>query len=131
MTVRLQNSPHLSMVNVHTQWTIERAFLSCYNSGGVGVIFIWCLKNIEYFMDLFLLLESFKLETKFINIQQDTPTITGLIPVEQILKNFQYCSKVLEYGIHYRPTSKMLRNLTFSIFKRTIKSFLRVRQNAT
>ena len=37
---------------------------------------------------LFLLLKSFKLEAKFINIQQDTPTITGLIPVEQILKNF-------------------------------------------
>ena len=35
---------------------------------------------------LFLLLKSFKLETKIINIQRDTPTITGLIPVEQILK---------------------------------------------
>ena len=34
------------MVNVHTQWTIERTFLSCYNSGGVGVIFIWCLKRV-------------------------------------------------------------------------------------
>ena len=63
---------------------------------------------------LFLLLESFKLETKFINIQQDTPTITGLIPVEQILKNFRYCSKVLEYGIHYPSTSKMLRPLVYS-----------------
>ena len=37
---------------------------------------------------LFLSLKSFKLETNFINIQQDTPTITDLIPVEQILKNF-------------------------------------------
>ena len=63
---------------------------------------------------LFLLLKSFKLETKFINIQRDTPTITGLIPVEQILKSFQYCSKVLEYGIHYRSTSKMLRPLVYS-----------------
>ena len=48
----------------------------------------------------FLLLKCFKLETKFINIQRDTPTITGLIPVEQTLKNFRYRSKVLEYGIH-------------------------------
>ena len=62
----------------------------------------------------FLLLKSFKLETKFINIQRDTPTITGLIPVEQTLKNFRYCSKVLEYGIHYRTTSKMLRPLVCS-----------------
>ena len=37
---------------------------------------------------IFPLLESFKLEAKFINIQQDTLTITDLIPVEQILKNF-------------------------------------------
>ena len=58
---------------------------------------------------LFLLLKSFKLETKFINIQQDTLTITDLIPVEQMLTNFRSCSKVLEYGIHYRSTSKMLR----------------------
>ena len=35
---------------------------------------------------LFLLLKSFKLETRFINIQQDTLTFTDLIPVEQILK---------------------------------------------
>ena len=62
----------------------------------------------------FLLLKSFKLETKFINIQRDAPTITGLIPVEQTLKNFRYCSKVLEYGIHYRTTSKMLRPLVCS-----------------
>ena len=50
---------------------------------------------------LFLLLKSFKLETKFINIQQDTPTITGLITVQQILKNFRYCSKVLEYDMEF------------------------------
>ena len=49
---------------------------------------------------IFLLLKSFKLETRFINIQQDTLTFTDLIPVEQILKNFQSCFKVLEYGIH-------------------------------
>ena len=63
---------------------------------------------------LFLSLKSFKLETNFINIQQDTPTITDLIPVEQILKNFWSCSKVLEYGIHYRLTSKMLLPLVYS-----------------
>ena len=63
---------------------------------------------------LFLLLNSFKVETKFINIQQDTLTIAHLIPVEQILKNFRSCSKVLEYGIHYRSTSKMLRPLVYS-----------------
>ena len=40
-------------------------------------------------MQLFPLLNSFKLEAKFINIQQGTLTVTNLIPVEQILKNFQ------------------------------------------
>ena len=35
---------------------------------------------------LFLLLKSFKRETRFINIQHDTLTFTDLIPVEQILK---------------------------------------------
>ena len=35
----------------------------------------------------FLLLKSFKLETKFINIQRDTPTITGPIPVGQTFSN--------------------------------------------
>ena len=77
---------------------------------------------------LFLLLKSFKLETRFINIQQDTLTFTDLTPVEQILKNFRSCFKVLEYGIHYRTTSKTPRLL---IFKRVIKPFLRVRQDAT
>ena len=55
---------------------------------------------------LFLLLKSFKLEIKFINIQPDTLTFTDLIPVEQILKNFRSCFRVLEYGILYRKTSK-------------------------
>ena len=63
---------------------------------------------------LFLLLKSFKLETRFINIQQDTLTFTDLIPVEQILKNFRSCFKVLEYGIHYQTTSKMPRLLVYS-----------------
>ena len=35
---------------------------------------------------LLLLLKSFKLEIRFINIQQDTLTFTHLIPVDQILK---------------------------------------------
>ena len=70
---------------------------------------------------LLLLLKSFKLEIRFINIQQDTLTFTDLIPVEQILKNFQSCFKVLEYGIHYRTTSKTPRLL--NIFKGVIKRF--------
>ena len=37
---------------------------------------------------LLLLIKSFKLEIRFINIQQDTLTFTDLIPVEQISKNF-------------------------------------------
>ena len=63
---------------------------------------------------LFPLLKPFKLEAKFINIQQDTLTITDLIPVEQILRNFRSCFEVLEYGIHYRSTSKMPRLLLYS-----------------
>ena len=59
-------------------------------------------------------------------IQQDTPTFTptftDLIPVEQMLKNFRSCFKVLEYGIPYQTTSKMPCPL--------IKPFVRVRQNA-
>ena len=55
---------------------------------------------------LFLLLKSFKLETRFINIQQDTLTFTDLIPVEQILKKFRSSCKVLEYGIHFQTTSE-------------------------
>ena len=55
---------------------------------------------------LFLLLQSFILEIRFINIQPDTLTFTDLRPVEQILKKIPSCLKVLEYGIHYRTTSK-------------------------
>ena len=76
---------------------------------------------------LFLLLKSFKLETKFINIQQDTPTITGLIPVElkkiSILFQGPRIWNSLPIDIKNAPT--------FSIFKNMIKPFLRVRQNAT
>ena len=46
--------------------------------------------------------------------QQDTLTFTDLTPVEQILKNFRSCFKVLEYGIHYQTTSKMPRLLVYS-----------------
>ena len=73
---------------------------------------------------LLLLIKSFKMEIKFMNIQQDTLTFT-CIAVEQISKNFRSCFKVLEYGIHYQATSKTLRLLI--IFKRVIKPFLRVR----
>ena len=37
---------------------------------------------------LLLLIKSFKLEIRFINIQQATLTFTDLIAVEQISKNF-------------------------------------------
>ena len=63
---------------------------------------------------LLLLIKSFKLEIRFINIQQDTLTFTDLIAVEQISKNFQSGFKVLEYGIHYRATSKTPRLLIYS-----------------
>ena len=55
---------------------------------------------------LFPLLTSFKIEIRFMNIQPDTLTFTDLILVEQILRNFRSCFKVLEYGILYRKTSK-------------------------
>ena len=78
---------------------------------------------------LFLLLKSFKLETKFINVQQDTLTITGLIPVEQIFKKF---SILLQGPRIWNSLPIDIKNApTLSIFKRTIKPFLRVRQNAT
>ena len=54
---------------------------------------------------LFLLLKSFKLDIRLINIQPDTLTFTDLRPVEQILKKIRSGLKVLEYGIHYRTTS--------------------------
>ena len=55
---------------------------------------------------LFILLKTFKLEIRFINIQPDTLTFTDLIPVEQILKKFRSSCKVLEYGIHFQTTSE-------------------------
>ena len=65
-------------------------------------------------LSLFLLLKSFKLEIRLINIQPDTLTFTDLRPVEQILQKFRSGLKVLEYGIHYRTTSKTLRLLIYS-----------------
>ena len=53
---------------------------------------------------LFSLLKSSKLEIRFINIQPDTLTFTDLILVNQILRNFRSCFKVLEYGILYQIT---------------------------
>ena len=43
----------------------------------------------------------------------DTLTFTDFIPVEQILKSFRSCFKVLGYGIHYRTTSKTPRLLIY------------------
>ena len=65
-------------------------------------------------LSLFLLLKSFKLEIRLINIQPDTLTFTDLRPVEQILQKFRSGLKVLEYGIHYRTTSKTPRLLIYS-----------------
>ena len=47
-------------------------------------------------------------------IHQYSTRYSDLIPVEQILRNFRSCFKVLEYGIHYRSTSKMPRLLLYS-----------------
>ena len=72
---------------------------------------------------LFLLLKSFKLEIRFINIQPDTLTFTDLIPVEQLLKKFRSSFKFISEQHQKCPT--------FNIFKRVINAFLRVRQDAT
>ena len=81
---------------------------------------------------LFLLLKSFKLETRFINIQQDTLTFTDLIPVEQLLKKI---SILFQGPRMWNSLPKDIKNApSFSInysIKRVIKPFLRVRQNAT
>ena len=71
---------------------------------------------------LFLLLKSFKLETRFINIQHDTLTFTDLIPVEQILKKIP----ILFQGPRiWNSLPNDIKNApSFSIFKRVIKSFL-------
>ena len=75
------------------------------------------------------LLKSFKLETRFIDIQQDTLTFNDLIPVEQISKKFS----ILFQGPRiWNSLPNDIKNApSFSIFKRVIKPFLRVRQNAT
>ena len=60
---------------------------------------------------------SVSLGTGFVslnNLTDVTKTRYDLIPVEQILKNFRSRFKVLEYGIHYRSTSKMPRLLLYS-----------------
>ena len=78
---------------------------------------------------LFLLLKSFKLETRFINIQQYTLTFTDLIHVEQKLKKIS----ILFQGprIWNSLPSDIKNAPSFNIFKRVIKPFLRVRHNAT
>ena len=47
-------------------------------------------------------------EIRFINIQRDTLTFTDLIPLEQILKNFRSCFRVLEYGFITEQHQKRL-----------------------
>ena len=63
---------------------------------------------------LFLLLKSFKLETRFINIQQDTLTFTDLIPVEQLLKKI---SILFQGPRMWNSLPKDIKNApSFSIF---------------
>ena len=78
---------------------------------------------------LLLLIKSFKLEIRFINIQQDTLTFTDFIPVEQISKKFS----ILFQGprIWNSLPSNIKNAPTFNIFKLVIKPFLRVRQDTT
>ena len=79
---------------------------------------------------LLLLLKSFKLEIRFINIQQDTLTFTDLIPVEQIdIKKFSILFQ--GPGIWSLFPSNIKNAPTFNIFKCVIKPFLRVRQDTT
>ena len=75
----------------------------------------------------FLLLKSFILEIRFINIQPDTLTFTDLKPVEQILKKIRSCLKVLWHSL----PNNFKNAPTFNIFRRVIRPFLRVRQDAT
>ena len=75
------------------------------------------------------LLKSFKLEIRFINIKPETLTFTDIILVEQILRNFRSCFKILECIILYRTNIKDAP--TFNVFKRPIKPFLRVRKDAS
>ena len=72
-----------------------------------------------------LLPKSFKLEIRFINIQQDTLAFTDLTPVEQILKK----NPILFQGPRiWNSLPNNIKNApTFNIFKRVIKPFLRVR----
>ena len=78
---------------------------------------------------LLLLLKSFKLEIRFINIQQDTLTFTDPTPVEQILKK----NPILFQGPRiWNSLPNNIKNAqTLNIFKREIKPFLRVIQDKT
>ena len=48
-------------------------------------------------------------DIRFINIRLDTLTFTDIILVEQILRNFRSCFKVLEYRILQRTIKKHQR----------------------
>ena len=91
--------------NTHTGTKLPNK--SSLNSGFTSIN-IWTIERV------LSVHEKGNLETRFINIQQDTLTFTDLTPVEQILKKFGSCFKVLEYGIHYQMTSKMPRLLVYS-----------------
>ena len=67
-------------------------------------------------------------QIRFINIQPVILTLTDLIPVKQVLRNFS----ILFQGprIWTSLPNNIKNTSTFNAFKRVIKSFLRVRQDA-
>ena len=74
---------------------------------------------------LFLLLKSFKLEIRFINIQPDMLTFTDLIPVEHIFAILFQGPRI------WNSLPNNIKNApTFNVFKRVIKPFLMARQDA-
>ena len=71
---------------------------------------------------LLLLLKSFKLEIRFINIQKDTLTFTDPIPVEQI--GIKKISILFQGPRIWNSLPFDIKNSpSFSIFKRVIKPF--------
>ena len=74
-----------------------------------------------------LILKSFKLEIRFINILQDTLTFTDLIPAEQINISILFQGPRI-----WNSLPNNIKNAqTLNIFKREIKPFLRVIQDKT
>ena len=64
-----------------------------------------------------------------VNIQPDTLTFTDLLLVEQMLRNFLSCFKVLGWRWNSLPNN-IKDAPKFNVFKRLIKPFLSVIQGA-